>query len=66
MFQTDVKDITKTYFTLNSLFPENRAALLDNVKKYGRACQARDDDMAHALCLPDNQCYRRTLKICNI
>jgi hypothetical protein len=37
-------------FYVRQLFSEKRA-----VKKYGGARQAKDDNTAHALCIPDNK-----------
>jgi hypothetical protein len=34
----------------NFFFPENRT-VYENVEKYGKAGQATDDSMAHALCV---------------
>ena len=36
-----------------------------NVEKVCRAGQATDDNMAHALCMPNNYGYKHTLRICN-
>ena len=35
------------------------------MEEYGRAKQATDDNMAHALCLLHNYGRRHTLRICN-
>ena len=43
-----------THFNLIKLFPENRAVVWENVEKCGKAGQATDNSMAHALCIPDN------------
>ena len=40
-------------------------SLWDNVEKYCRAGQARDDNMAHAHCMLESQGYKHTLEICN-
>jgi len=34
--------------------------LLDNVEKFCTAGQATDDNMAHALCMPNNHGYKHT------
>jgi hypothetical protein len=36
------------------LFPESRAVVWENVEKYGKARQATDENMAHALFISDN------------
>ena len=41
------------YFIFNNVFPKP-CRLLDNVEKYGRARQAKDDSAAHAICMLDN------------
>jgi hypothetical protein len=43
-----------THFVFIKLFPESRAVVWENVEKYGKAGQATDDNMARALCMPDN------------
>ena len=35
------------------------------MKKYCRAGQATDDNMAHAHCMVDTEGYRHTLRICS-
>ena len=35
------------------------------MEKYGRTGQATDDNMAHALCVLDDEGCRHTLRICN-
>jgi len=39
--------------------------LLDNVEKYCRTRQAKNDDMVHAHCMMDTQGYKYTLRKCN-
>ena len=39
--------------------------LWDNVKKNCTARQTTDDNMAHWHCMPNNWCYKQTLRICN-
>jgi len=34
-------------------------------KIYGRAGQATDSNVAHALCMPDTKRYKHTHRICN-
>jgi len=47
MFQTEVVGKIKTHFMFSNFF-RKPCRLLDYVKKYGRAEQATDDNMAHA------------------
>ena len=54
MFRTKFCREIKTHFVFIKLFPENPAVVWGNVKIYGKAEQATDDNMAYALCMPDN------------
>ena len=53
----------KTHFGPITFFFRKSCRLWDNVEKYCRARQATDDSMAQ--CMPDNQSYAHTLRICN-
>jgi len=48
MFQTKVVEKIKTHILCSVTFIQKSCCLWDNVKKYYRAGQATDDDMAHA------------------
>jgi len=49
----------------NFFFSRKSCRLWDNVKKYCRAGQAIDDNMAHAHCMLDTWGYKYTHKLCN-
>ena len=55
MFQTEVLEKIKTHIlcSVTFLFSENRAVCEIMWKKYCRAGQATDDNMAHAHCVLD-------------
>jgi len=55
----------KTHILCLISFFRNSCHLWDNVEKYYRVGEARDDNMAHALCVLDKQVYRHTLRIYN-
>ena len=50
---------------LNTFFFLNRAFYEIMWEKYCRTGQAIDDNMAHVLCMLDNQGYKHTIKIRN-
>jgi len=50
---------------MNFFFFENCAFLRNNVKKYRKAGQATDYNMAHVHSMLDNEGYKHTLRICN-
>ena len=53
MFQTKAVEKMKTHILCSiTLFPKS-CRLLDNVDKYCRTGQARDDNMAHVHCILD-------------
>jgi len=53
MFQTKVVEKIKTHILFSVTFFRKSCRLWDNVEKCCRAGQDRDDNMAHAHCLPD-------------
>ena len=53
MFQIEVIDKIKTHIG-SITFSQKLCSLRDKVEKHGRAGQATDDKMAHALCIPGN------------
>jgi hypothetical protein len=56
MFRTKVVEKIKTHFMLHNFFSfENRVCFSDNVQKYCRAEQAKDDSMANAHCVFDTK-----------
>ena len=55
----------KVNFVFNNSFLRKFCLLLHNVKKYCRAGQATDDNMAHAHYMLDKEVYKYTLRICN-
>jgi hypothetical protein len=54
MFETKFIEKTKTHFFLSVMYLRKSCRLWDNVKKYGRAKEATDDNMAHAQYMLDN------------
>jgi len=56
---------TKTHILGSITFFFASYRLWDNMEKYARAGQARDDSKAHALCMLDTSDYKHTLRICN-
>jgi len=54
-----------THFVFNDFFFENCAVYEIMRKKYCRAGQATDDNMAHADCMLDTYGYKYTIRICN-
>jgi hypothetical protein len=49
MFQTEIAEKIKTQFYVKLFHPENRVVYKIMWEIYGRAGQAKDDNMAHAL-----------------
>jgi len=58
MFQTKVVEKIKTHILCSVTFSRKSCRLWDNVGKYCREGQAKDDNMARAHCMLDNQGYR--------
>ena len=48
------KENQSTYLMISIFFFENRAVYEINVETYSTAGEVTDDNMAHALCMPDN------------
>jgi hypothetical protein len=66
VFRTRVVEEINTLILCSVTFVWKSCRWWDNVKKYCRAEQATDDNMAHALCMLDTYGYKHTLAICNI
>ena len=63
MFQTKVVEKIKTHILCSVIFfSENRAVYEIMWKKYCRAVQATDDNMAHSHCMLDDYGYKHTLR----
>jgi hypothetical protein len=60
MFQTKIVEKIKTHILCSVTFFRKSFRLRDNVKKYGRGRQVRDDNMTHAHCAVDTEGYRNT------
>jgi hypothetical protein len=54
MFQTKVVEKIKMHILCSTTFSRKSWLLRHNMKKYGTANQATDDNMAHALCMLDD------------
>ena len=68
MFQEKVVEKIKTHIlcSITLFFLQNPCLLWDNVEKYSKARQARDDDMDHAHCMLGTSGYKyTTLRLCN-
>jgi len=66
MFQTKFVEKIKTHILCSmTFFFENCAVYEIMWKKYCRAGQAADDNMAHAHCMLDTYGYKYTIRICN-
>ena len=66
MFPTKVVEKIKTYILCSIMgFFRKSCTLGDNVEKYCRAEQAKDDSMAHAHFVLYTDVYKHTLRVCN-
>jgi hypothetical protein len=54
------------HFVFSTFFPPRKSCRLCHVKKYCRAGQATDDNMAHARCMLDTKGYKYTHSGCEI
>jgi hypothetical protein len=52
MFQMKAVENTKTHIMFNNFFPKI-VPFIEIMRKNIRAVQATDDNMVHALCMPD-------------
>jgi len=57
MFQTKIAHKAETQILCSVTFIRKSCRLLDNVRKYGTAGHATDDNMAHAHSMLDTQGY---------
>jgi hypothetical protein len=55
----------KTHNSYSTTFFRKLSRLCDNVEK-SQTCSSWQYNMAHALCMPNNQCYKHEPRICNI
>ena len=59
------KQNQNTQYMFNNFFFRKLSLLCDNVEK-SRTCSSWQYNMAHALCMPNNQGYKHEPRLCNI
>jgi hypothetical protein len=60
-----VEKVKTLFMSDHFFFLRKSRRLSDNVEKCGRDWQAKDDNLAHTHCVPDNEGYKQTFEMCN-